>query len=237
MDISVEDAMSVREAAQLLGVTEKQVQHLGRRGEVRYVARGLLDGASVRAIQAARQGRHTRGWSGRTAWAAISLLSGHKADWLGQGQVSRLRSRMRTIGSDDLVASTRNRAVLGRFDGHQSAIGRISGDSRTVERRGLSGLVGQNQLAQSDWYIDARDEDHLVRTYGLHPSARGNFILRAVETADIPHRAGVTLQLVSSLMMDDVLTALDSAISDDPRERGVAMRALDDALDRFRRDV
>ena len=229
--------MSVREASHLLGVTEKQVQHLGRRGEVRYVARGLLDGASVRAIHAARQGRHTRGWSGRTAWAAISLLSGHQADWLGQGQVSRLRSRLRIIGSDDLVASTRNRAAVSRFTGHQSATGRIAGDSSTVERRALPGLVGQDQRAQTDWYIDARDEDYLVRTYGLRSNARGDFILRAVETEDLLNKRGVTIQLVIGLMMDDVLTALDSATSDDARERGVAMRVLDDALDRFRRDI
>ena len=228
--------MSVGQAAQLLGVTEKQVQHLGRRGEVRYVARGLLDGASVRAIQAARQGRHTRGWSGRTAWAAIALLSGHDADWLGQGQVSRLRSRLRSIGSDDLVAATRNRALVGRFTGHQSAAGRLAGDSRTVARRALSGLVGQDHHAGTDWYVDARDEDYLVRTYGLRSSARGNFVLRAIKTEDRLDKDGVTLHLAIALMMDDVLTALDSATSEDPRERGVAMRVLDDALGKFRGD-
>ena len=236
MEISLEDAVSVREAAQLLGVTEKQVQHLGRRGEVRYVARGLLDGASVRAIQAARQGRHTRGWSGRTAWAAIALLSGHKADWLGQGQVSRLRSRLRIIGSDDLVAATRNRAVVSRFTGHQSAAGRIANDSSTVGRRSLPGLVGREHHAETDWYVDARDEDYVVRSYGLRSNARGDFVLRAVETEEATHMEGVTLELVLALMMDDVLTALDSATSEDPRERGVATRVLDDALDRFRGD-
>ncbi|MCW2751477.1 MAG: hypothetical protein JWR83_2587 [Aeromicrobium sp.] len=228
--------MSVGDAAQLLGVTEKQVQHLGRRGEVRYVARGLLDGASVRAIQAVRQGRHTRGWSGRTAWAAIALLSGHDADWLGQGQVSRLRSRLRIMGSDDLVAATRNRALVSRFTGHRSAVGRLAGDSSTVERRALPGLVGRDHHAETDWYVDARKEDYLVRTYGLRSNARGDFVLRAVKTEDRLDRDGVNLHLVISLMMDDVLTALDSATSEDPRERGVAMQVLDDALDRFRDD-
>ncbi len=232
----MEDALSVREAAQLLGVSEKQVQHLGRRGEVRYLARGLLDGASVRAMRTARQGRHTRGWSERTSWAAIALLSGLDADWLGQGQVSRLRSRLRSIGSDDLVASTRNRAVVGRFNGHQSAAGRIAGDSSTVERRALPGLVGRDHHVETDWYVEARDENHLVRSYGLRSNARGDFVLRAVKTEDMSHERGVTLELVIALMVGDVLTALDSATSEDPRERGVAMRVLDDALDRFRGD-
>jgi hypothetical protein len=237
MEVSVEDAMSVRVAAQLLGVTEKQVQHLGRRGEVLYVARGLLDGASVRTFQAVRQGKHTRGWSGRTAWAAIALLSGREADWLGQGQVSRLRSRLRDIDSAGLVAATRNRALVGRFAGHQAAAGRLARESGTVERRALPGLVGQDHYAGTEWYVDARDEDYLVRTYGLRSDARGDFVLRAVKTDDRLDNDGVTLHLVMALMTDDdVLTALDSATSEDPRERGVSMRLLDDALDRFRGD-
>ena len=228
--------MSVRAAAQLLGVSEKQVQHLGRRGEVLYVARGLLDGASVRALEAARQGRHTRGWSARTAWAAIALLSGHDADWLGQGQVSRLRSRLRAIESVDLVAATRNRALIGRFTGHQSAVGRLTSESSTVKRRTLPGLLAKSHHAETDWYIDAREEHKLVRKYGLRSDAGGDFVLRTVQTEHRLNEDGVTFHLVIALMMDDdVLTALDSATSEDPRERGVAMRVLDDALNRFRR--
>lgn len=76
-----------------------------------------------------------------------------------------------------------------------------------------------------------------MRTYGLSSHARGNFVLRAVETENHLHNDGPTLALVATLMMkDDVLTALDSATSEDPREFGVAARALDDALARFRGD-
>ncbi len=227
----------MRAAAGLLGVTEKHVQHLGRQGEVIYLARGLLDGTSVRALHAVRQGKHTRGWSGRTAWAAIALLSGQVADWIGQGQASRLGSRLRDIDSAALVAGTRNRAHVGRFAGQQTAAGRLAAEPGTVGRRALPGLVGQRQDAETDWYVDARDEDQLVRTYGLHFDVRGNFVLRAVETENHLDNDGLTLGLVATLMMkDDVLTALDSATSEDPRERGIATRALDDALARFRSD-
>ena len=42
------------------------------------------------------------------------------------------------------------------------------------------------------------------------------------------------MELVDSLMPEgQVLTALDSATSDDPRERGVAMRVLEDSLNGF----
>ncbi|MEP7021761.1 MAG: hypothetical protein ABI808_14015 [Pseudonocardiales bacterium] len=235
MQVSAEDAMSVREAAQLLKVTEKQVQHLGRRGEVSYVARGLLDGASVRNLHALRRGRHTRGWSEPTAWAAIARLAGRDADWLGQAQVSRLRSRLRSIDAAALVAATRNRARVSRFSGHESAAGRLSTERNTITRLALPGLVEQRPDVETDWYVDARDEARLVRTYALRPDVRGRFVLRFVKTEDHAGDVGLTFDLVASLVADDeVLTALDSATSDDPRERGVAVRVLDETLERFR---
>ncbi len=237
MAVTLDGALAVGAAAQLLGVTEKQVQHLGRRGEVRYVARGLLDGASVRALHASRQGKHTRGWSGRTAWGSVALLSGHDADWLGQAQVSRLRSRLRQINSNDLVAASRNRAVVGRFAGHQVTASRIGGEPSTVERRALPGLVGVDYQAQRDWYVDVRYLHDLVRTYGLLSESSGDFVLRAVATDDPHDREGVTIKLVGELMQGDVLAALDAATSEDPRERGIAVRTLDDALKRFRDDA
>lgn len=232
----VDGAMTVGSVARLLGVTEKHVQHLGRRGDVNYLARGLLDGSSVRALHTVRQGRHTRGWSSQTAWAAIALLSGHDADWLGQAQISRLRSRLRDTDSDALTAATRNRAVVGRFTGHDAAASRLARETNIVRRRALPGLAGQRQDAETDWYVDARDRDHLVRTYGLRADPRSTFVLRAVETSDHIDNDGVTLDLITSLMKEDVLTALDSTTSEDPREQGVAKRILDDALTGFRGD-
>lgn len=229
--------MTVRVAAQLLGVTEKHVQHLGRRGDVNYLARGLLDGTSVRTLQAVRQGRHARGWSSRTAWAAIAHLSGHHAHWLGQAQTSRLRSRLRDIDAAALAAATRNHALVARFTGHDAAASRLAREPNTVRRRALPGLAGLRQNAETDWYVDARDEDHFVRTYGLRADPRGTFVLRTVETDDRLDNDGVTLDLVATLMMEeDVLTALDSTTSEDPREQGVAKRILDDVLARFRDD-
>lgn len=234
MFTAAEGLMSVREAAHLLGVTEKQVQHLGRRGEVHYVARGLLDGASVRQLHAVRQGSHTRGWSSRTAWAAIALLSGRDAGWLGQGQMSRLRTRLREINAARLVAATRNRALVDRFAGHSSATERLSAESCTINRRALRGLASRSPDVAGDFYLDVRDQGRLVRTYSLRPHARGNIALRALITDDVADDDGITLNLVRSLMQDaDVLPALDAATSEDPRERGVAFQILDDALSRF----
>lgn len=64
------------------------------------------------------------------------------------------------------------------------------------------------------------------------------FVLRAVDTEDHGNHDGVTLDLVRFLMDGDgVLTALDAATSEDPRQRGLAMRALGDVLARIREDV
>lgn len=238
MSISVKDSMTVREAARLLGVTEKHVQHLGRQGDVTYVARGLLDATSVRALHTVRQGRHTRGWSSHTAWAAIALLSGHDAHWLGQAQTSRLRSRLRGIDAPALAAVTRNHALVTRFTGHDAAAGRLARECRTVRRRALPGLAVQPQDAESDWYVDARDHDHFVRTYGLRADPRGTFVLRAVETDDLDNAGVGLLGLIATLMVKaDVLTALGSITSQDPREQGVAKRILTDALTRFSDDA
>ncbi len=229
--------MTVRQAARLLGVTEKHVQHLGRQSDVTYVARGLLDATSVRALQAVRQGRHTRGWSSHTAWAAIALLSGYDAHWLGQAQTSRLRSRLRGVDAPALAAATRNHAIVTRFTGHDAAAGRLARECRTVRRRALPGLAGQRQDAESDWYVDARDQDHFVRTYRLRADPRGTFVMRAVATGDRLDKDVVTLDLIVGLMEADVLTALGSITSEDPREQGVAKRILTDALARFSDDV
>lgn len=82
--------------------------------------------------------------------------------------------------------------------------------------------------------MDVRDLDRLVRTYSLRPHVRGNLVLRAVHTGDRLDGEGVSLDLVRTLMDNDVLVALDAATSEDPRERGVATRMVSDALTRFR---
>ena len=230
------DALSVQAAAQLLGVSEKHVQHLGRSNQVRYLHRGLLDGASVRAYQANHQGRHTRGWSAETAWAAIELLSGGMADWLGQAQVSRLRTRLRDLDATNLVVAARNRALVGRYSGHSSTSARLLNEATTVASRALSGLVGDDPRIGHDFYVDIADRDRLLRVHGLRSDPQGNFTLRAVTTT--PRGAltrRVTLDRVQDLLDNgEVLTALDFAASDDARERSVALRVLDDALRSFR---
>ena len=171
----IDGAMSVAEAAELLHVTEKQVQHLGRQGALTYLARGLVDAGSVRALHVARQGQHTRSWSSRTAWAAVALLSQRDAEWLGQAPASRLRSRLRDIDSPRLVSATRSRAEVTRFAGHEAVARRLDREAGTWARRALPQLVAPRHAGHTDWYVDARRMDHLVERYGLLPDIRGQY--------------------------------------------------------------
>ena len=299
MDVQLPGVLTVREAADLLGVTTQQVGYLGRSGDVTFVARGLLDAASVRALRVARQGRHTRALAPHTAWAAIAMLSGHQPSWLGQPQVSRLRSRLLRSDTTDLVADTRTRAKVYRYTGHRSAAGRISEDPGTIRRRPLPDLVDHRLATDTDWYVETAQLNDLTKRFGLKPSESGTFVLRAFQnhyrhgttigtistsythtsshTSDAQNwtsqdrdsyytpvhdhdshqgavhnqarnrdsashrdgpsgRDGVDHKLVAAVMLDsNVLTALDSSTSDDPRERGVAERVLDHALTAFYR--
>lgn len=232
MEVRIDGAMPLREAAQLLDVTEKQIQYLARNAQIVPLARGLLDARSVRAYQAHRQGVHTRGWSGRTAWAAIALLSRYDPSWIGQPQGSRLRSRLSDMNAKQLIAAARNRALIGHFNGHPAAVDRLHADTRTVAQRSLPGL--STGSAATDWYIAARDESGLINEYGLQANPAGDLVLRAVNTDLYLGFPAVTLTDVANLITRRVLTALDAATSPDPRESGLAKRLLDDAVDGFR---
>lgn len=231
MTVSVDGAMSVAEAAKLLLVTDKQIQHLGRVGDLAYVARGLLDAGSVRALHAMRRGQHTRGWSSRTAWAAASLLAQRDAAWLGQAQASRLKSRLRSIDATHLVSATRNRAKVLPYTGHEATAGRLDREAGVWASRALPQLVAPGHAEHTDWYVDACQVDQLTERYGLMPDLRGQYTLRIVETDD-----DVTSEFLADLIGHaDVLAALDAATGRDPRERGVGTRILDNALAEFRR--
>jgi hypothetical protein len=68
--------LAFSEAAERLGVSTRQVQHLVARRELRSLARGVVDETSVERLLAVRRGEHTRTWAETTAWAAVALLSG-----------------------------------------------------------------------------------------------------------------------------------------------------------------
>lgn len=221
-----EDLVDVHKAAQLLGVTVQHVRRLAEQGDLVFVARGLVDRGSIRVYLAEREASRPRAWSEETAWAAVALLSGVDAGWIGPTQTSRLRSHLRGIDAETLTSRARNRAKVHRYTGHRSAAARLA-DQIIIPDRGVLDLVSDSATdARVDGYLSPNDEQHLVKEYALSPDAVGRFILRATsfDLATVRHL----------LDRSDMLVALDAAVSLDPRERGAGQARLEKRLAEFR---
>lgn len=216
--------MAVSEAADRLGVSTRQVQHLVSGGELRHVARGFVDATSVERLVAVRGASHTRAWSEATAWGAVSLLSGEYAEWVQQTQRSRLRSRLRGLSAEALVERARDRAKVTRYRAHSTAGLHLRGIlvSATIDSQKL-GLAEANDI---DGYLSARNVVSLVHNHGLVQDDEGRVTLRATS---------MDLEVVKDLANRNiVLAALDLAESLDDRERRAGLTALDQALKEFR---
>jgi hypothetical protein len=216
--------LGVSEAADRLGVSARQVQHLVASGDLSQVARGFVDAASVDRLLAVRSGGRTRAWSEATAWGAVALLSGIDATWLGESQRSRLRQRLREISVEGLVARSRDRAVVRRYAGHPSAVSRVR--AATVSTHHAARRLGLADANAVDAYLSADTLDEVVRTHGLVEDAGGSFALRAT-TMDMEVVAAVA-------RAGDALAALDLAESLDVRERSAGVRAIEESLAAFR---
>lgn len=216
--------LAVSEAADRLGVTPRQVQHLVASGDLSSVARGFVDSSSVDRLIAIRRGGRARTWSEATAWGAVALLTGVEATWMGESQRSRLRAQLRQLNAEQVVARTRNRAIAMRYGGHPSAVSRVRAaavSSHLAARR--LGLADVNAV---DAYVGADEVDEVARTYGLVLDNSGAFTLRATS---------MVMDVVRELIEDgDVVAALDLAESPDVRERSAGMKALGDAVKAFR---
>jgi len=216
--------LAVSDAAERLGVSTRQVQHLVSRGELRQLARGVLDETSVERLIAVRGGSHKRAWAEATAWGAVALLSGVTAAWMGESQRSRLKARLRRLTSAELVERARERAQVARYSGHASAVARLKGE--LVDTTAAAGRLGLADTSSVDGYLASGALAETATRYGLLRDDAGRFTLRAT-TFD--------LDIVRELAeRATVLAALDLAESLDVRERRAGTDVLDRVLGNFR---
>lgn len=216
--------LAVSEAAERLGVTTRQVQHLVARGELRSLARGVIDETSVERLLAVRRGSHTRAWAESTAWAAVALLSGREAEWSGESQRSRLRGRLRGLGADELVERARGRASVSRYVAHRSAGERLR--SELVDTSSAAERLGLATTNAIDGYLARTDLTAVMSRHGLIRDDTGSVTLRATS---------MDLDVVRDMVdAGDVLAGLDLAESLDVRERRAGIDALDRALGELR---
>ncbi len=218
------DLLTVAEAAERLGVSTRQVQHLVAGGELRQVARGALDRTSVERLVAVRGGSHRRAWSEATAWGAVALLSGASAGWMGGSQRSRLKARLRQLSATELVERARERAQATRYSAH-SRIGQyLFGE--LVYAADVAARLGLAATNDIDGYLAADDVPGVVSRHGLIRDEEGRVTLRATS---------MDLDVVKDLSEEGVvLAAIDLAESLNVRERRAGIDALNSALETFR---
>ncbi|MCG8152767.1 hypothetical protein GUY44_19950 [Pimelobacter simplex] len=184
----------------------------------------MVDETSVERLLAVRRGSHTRPWAESTAWAAVALLSGRAATWLGESQRSRLRGRLRALGAEELVERARGRAVVSRYVAHRSAGERLRAD--VVDTSSAAARLGLAATTAIDGYLATTDLQAVVARHGLMRDDTGSVTLRGT-SMDLD----VVRDLVST---GDVLAALDLAESMDVRERRAGTDVVDRALGEFR---
>jgi excisionase family DNA binding protein len=216
--------LTVNEAAARLGVSTRQVQHLAARGELRLLARGVVDETSVDRYLAVRGVNHKRAWSEATAWGAVALLSGVTPTWMGESQRSRLKGRLRVLAATELLERSRERADVARYAGHSSTAARLR--TELVDTAGAAKSLGLADTNSVDGYLATDALADVIARHGLIRDDTGRFTLRAttVDLAMVAELAGA----------GTALSALDLAESLDARERHLGLDALDDALARFR---
>ena len=128
----------------------------------------------------------------------------------------------RDVDAQELVARTRNRAVVSRFRSHPAAVGRLR-PQLWVTGAGseLGDLVASSSSSSVDGYVDEGELDSLVRRFRLVEDSAGNVTLRVTS---------VDRRVVERLAGSEVLAALDLATSGDDRERVAALEVLDARL-------
>src|SRR5687767_10555898 len=95
--------LTTQQAADRIGVSVRHLQRLVSGGDLVAIGPDRIDADSVASWMAQRQGSRVRAWEEPTAWAAVALLEGRQAPWLGQAQRSRLRAALAATDSADLA--------------------------------------------------------------------------------------------------------------------------------------
>lgn len=219
------ELMAVHDAARRLGVSDRQVRKLVASGQVVALGRGLVDARSLLQYQAERGRNRLRTWATPTAWAALDLLTGGSAAWLGPTQRSRLRATLAGLSASDLVSRARNRAVVHRFAAHRSVLNLLP--ALLVDAGTTGGRLGLTEQSDHvDGYLSLDDLATLMRDHGLTPDPGGPVVVRTTS---------FSLAAVRSIAgRSPLLVAVDLAGSLDTRECSAGLEAANQVLEEWR---
>lgn len=181
--------LTTREAAERLSVNQSRVRALVASGGLsarRVGDRWLVDADSVDRQAAFTSARATgRSMSQRIGWAAADLADGGEADWLGGNERSRLRQRLSTASSSEVMQRwLRSRCdSVSRYrvgEGDLAALLATEGVVRTGVSAAEAYRLGLGAAGAGDAYVTADVEQRLMDEFFLISSQTGNLTLRVV---------------------------------------------------------
>lgn len=217
--------ISVREAAERLGLSSQRVRYLIARGHLpalRIGARWVVEEADLRPGR-----RVSRPMSPRIAWGLAALMDGSPVDGLGPREVARLRGRIQQLqaeraGRAALVHSwLARRATAHRFSAAAADLADLRADPRlrtsglSDPRAGLSAAADVEgyvapvhlQLLVSEFLLVTRPPGAAVGTNVVlrsHDVGRGPVPVLAV-AADLLERPGTRESAAAERLIDGLV--------------------------------
>ena len=219
--------MTTADAAERLGVSQRQVQRLIGAGELAGSRTAgdawVVDALTVNAMARARPDRG-RPWMPETAWAALWQLSGLDVEWLAPRAASRLAQRLKEMSPEALVHACRRRATTHRYRVSESFLIEFR---TAVVLSGTSAMTAATfgmgaDLTSPDGYCATEALTRMVHDFHLVEDARGNATIRAAALRSLP--------IDGRKAMPVAVVAADLAESLEARERSAGLRVLEGLL-------
>lgn len=183
--------LTVREAANRLGVSPRRVRALARKQLAAEPSSRLLliDSAAVERRVQTRQPPH-RLLEPANAWALLGLASGHDAlmpslTAVSPSALSRLRGRLRGAKLQDLVPLLRKRAEVRWLRADDADLGAIAAEPGVVATgASVAREYGFDIVAPGtvELYVRSNSAASLTRHYALEPNARANVVLHVIDS-------------------------------------------------------
>jgi excisionase family DNA binding protein len=233
--------ISVADAAERLGVSERQVRRLAEAGELsarRVGGRWLIDVEAVRD-RSRSEPRSGRPLSPGMAWAVLAAANfAHEGDedrpspFGARIEDRRLRYRLRALLADAPPPRQWNQWLRHRADAkrvwvHPGVLDRLAGDDRVHPAGGSVVAASGVGIAAGDhrsFYVEEGVVDEVLADYRAQYSDEGQVVMMVV-----PKEISAAVLGGSGEPVMSAIALVDLLASTDARERHVAAEALDAA--------